>query len=41
MFIFFLTVVETLGRAGLYLMTRDFGLSCCSVVEVSKFLDLG
>ena len=41
MFTFFRTVVETLGRAGLYVMTKGVRLSCCSVAVVSKFLDVG
>ena len=31
MFIFFHIIVETLGSAGVYVITKGFGLSCCSV----------
>ena len=39
MFIFFRTVVETFGRAALYVMTK--GVRFDSVVAVSNFLDVG
>ena len=41
MFISFRTVMGTLGRAGLYVMTKGVRFEFCSVVVVSKFLDVG
>ena len=43
MFISFRTVMGTLGRAGLYviMMTKGVRFEFCSVVVVSKFLDVG